>query len=108
MAIPLIAAGIAARAVAKKLATRAVGGITGAGAKQVTPVYRNSPVSARMGDLKGVKTNQSGSLKVISNKNTQTPLNSMGDKRPQASLPINSLARGKNAIRVNSNPMRGK
>ena len=40
MALPLIAAGIAARAVAKKLATRAVGGITGAGAKQVAPVYR--------------------------------------------------------------------
>ena len=40
MAIPLIAAGIAARAVASKLATRAIGGITGAGAKQVAPVYR--------------------------------------------------------------------
>ena len=41
MALPLIAAGIAARAVAKKLATRAAGGITGKGAKQVNPVYRN-------------------------------------------------------------------
>lgn len=42
MALPLIAAGIAARAVAKKLASRAAGGITGAGAKQVNPVYRNT------------------------------------------------------------------
>jgi hypothetical protein len=42
MALPLIAAGIAARAVAKKLATRAAGGITGVGAKQVNPVYRNT------------------------------------------------------------------
>ena len=41
MALPLIAAGIAARAVAKKLATRAAGGITGAGAKQVNKVYKN-------------------------------------------------------------------
>jgi hypothetical protein len=41
MALPIIAAGIAARAIAKKLATRAAGGITGAGAKQVNPVYRN-------------------------------------------------------------------
>ena len=41
MALPIIAAGIAARAVASKLASRAIGGITGAGAKQVTPVYRN-------------------------------------------------------------------
>ena len=42
MPLPLIAAGIAARAVAKKLASRAAGGITGAGAKQVNPVYRNT------------------------------------------------------------------
>ena len=41
MALPLIAAGIAARAVAKKLVTRATGGITGAGANQVNPIYRN-------------------------------------------------------------------
>ena len=65
MALPLIAAGIAARAVASKLASRAIGGITGAGAKQVTPVYRNSPVSGKMGDPKGVKTNQSGSIKTF-------------------------------------------
>lgn len=41
MPLPLIAAGIAARAIASKLATRAVGGIVGAGAKTVSPVYRN-------------------------------------------------------------------
>ena len=41
MALPLIAAGVAARAVAKKLATRAAGGIVGAGAKSVNPVYKN-------------------------------------------------------------------
>jgi hypothetical protein len=41
MALPLIAAGIAARAVGKKLASRVAGGITGKGAKQVNPVYRN-------------------------------------------------------------------
>ena len=40
MALPLIAAGIVARAVAKKLATRAVAGITGAGAKNVAPINR--------------------------------------------------------------------
>ena len=67
MALPLIAAGVAARAVASKLASRAIGGITGAGAKQVNPVYRNSPVSQKMGDPRGVKTNQSGSVKVLTN-----------------------------------------
>jgi hypothetical protein len=41
MALPMIAAGIAARAVAKKLASRAAGGITGTGAKSVNPVYKN-------------------------------------------------------------------
>ena len=41
----MIAAGIAARAVAKKLASRATGGITGAGAKQVNSMYRNTGVS---------------------------------------------------------------
>ena len=95
MAIPLIgaAAMAAGRVVAKKLSTRVVAGITGAGAKQVAPVYRNM---------------ETGSVKVVSNKGMQSPSNSMGDKRPQASLPVNSLARGKNAVKVNSNPMRGK
>ena len=93
MALPLIAAGIAARAVAKKLATRAVGGLTGAGAKQVTPINRNM---------------NTGSVKVVPNKNTQTSSNSMGDKRPQASLPVNSLARGKNAVKVTSSTTRAK
>ena len=41
MALPIIAAGLAARAVVSKLATRAVGGITGAGAKTVAPINRN-------------------------------------------------------------------
>ena len=79
MALPLIAAGIAARAVASKLASRAIGGITGAGAKQVTPVYRNSPVSGKMGDPKGVKTNQSGSVKTFSGgtKNQSNMVNKM-------------------------------
>lgn len=54
MALPILgaAAMAAGRAVAKKLATRAVGGITGAGAKQVAPVYRE------MG---------TGSVKVVTN-----------------------------------------
>ena len=69
MALPLIAAGIAARAVAKKLATRAVGGITGAGAKSVGPVYRNMST----GSVKLV-TPQSTNLKVNQQivKNTNT------------------------------------
>lgn len=52
MALPIIAAGIAARAIAKKIATRTVGGIMGAGAKQVAPAYRNM---------------STGSVKVVTN-----------------------------------------
>lgn len=48
MAVPLIAAGIAARAIAKKLATRTIGGITGAGAKNVAPTYRNIEPSVKV------------------------------------------------------------
>ena len=48
MALPLIAAGIAARLVAKKLASRAAGGITGAGAKSVNPVYKNVGSSVKV------------------------------------------------------------
>ena len=59
MALPIIAAGIAARAVAKKLATRVAGGITGSGAKNVAPVYRNI---------------STGSVKVIKGLNTEAKL----------------------------------
>ena len=113
MAIPLIAAGLAAgaRVVTSKLVTRAVGGITGAGAKSVGSVYRNQGFNeAVLKQPSYTPRNSLGSnsVKVVPNKNTQTSSNSMGDKRPQASLPVNSPARGKNAVKVNSNPMRGK
>lgn len=60
MAIPLIAAGVAARAIVSKLATRAVGGITGAGAKTVAPVYRNM---------------ETGSVKVVNPQSTNPAVN---------------------------------
>ena len=52
MALPMIAAGIAARAVVKKLASRAAGGITGVGGKSVNPIY-NTPSLAKI-QAKGV------------------------------------------------------
>ena len=48
MALPMIAAGIVARAAAKKLASRAAGGIVGAGAKSVNPVYKNIGSSVKV------------------------------------------------------------
>jgi hypothetical protein len=97
MALPLIAAGIAARAVAKKLATRAAGGIVGAGAKQVNPVYRNMGTgSVKVVPSKGMKryTGDTDELTMVA--------------RPKASDPIRSKIRGTNAIKVTSSTMRSK
>ena len=119
----MIAAGIAARAIAKKIATRAVGGITGAGAKSVGAVYRNSPVSGKMGDPKGVKTNQSGSVKTFSGgtKNQSDMVNKMrtellNDKKSGVTAKnsaamvekVNRSIPKKPTVKINSNPMRGK
>ncbi len=52
----MIAAGIAARAAAKKIATRAVGGITGKGSKAVNPVYRNTTDAIQRNSVKVVKS----------------------------------------------------
>ena len=70
MALPLIAAGIAARAVAKKLATRAVAGITGAGAKQVAPVYREMGT----GSVKVTPANKSNPTNEVQNMFTNNEL----------------------------------
>jgi hypothetical protein len=46
MALPIV--GIVVAAVAKKLATRVVGGITGAGAKSVAKAYRETGNSVKV------------------------------------------------------------
>jgi len=56
MALPMIAAGIAARAAAKKIATRAVGGITGKGSTAVNPVYRNTTDAIQRNSVKVIKS----------------------------------------------------
>jgi hypothetical protein len=110
MAIPLIAAGIAARAVAKKLATRAAGGITGAGAKQVTPVYREMGTGS-------VKSVPSVSLSQNRAKVTNEYKTDIAQKRKsgEQSKSISDSAESfyKNytkspTVKINSNPMRGK
>jgi hypothetical protein len=110
MALPLIAAGIAARAVAKKLATRAAGGITGAGAKQVTPVYREMGTGS-------VKSVPSVSLSQNRAKVTNEYKTDIAQKRKsgEQSKSISDSAESfyKNytkspTVKINSNPMRGK
>jgi hypothetical protein len=104
MALPIIAAGIAARAVAKKLASRAAGGITGAGAKQVNPMYRNmdkqvTPLSKSV----KIKYNKQAMENSIKDNQLKTTRPNMSPSRPVVSPP----GSGK-AIKINSNPMRGK
>jgi hypothetical protein len=108
MALPIIAAGIAARAIAKKLATRAAGGITGAGAKQVAPIYRNmgtgsvkvvKPMGQRNRKLfNEYKTDEAGFMKsgqlARDVRNLRDWENSFGNVK-------------KSTVKVNSNPKRG-
>lgn len=121
MALPLIAAGIAARAVAKKLATRAAGGIVGAGAKQVNPVYRNSS-SVKIQNIKeDAKQLSKFTGEKISKKTYQNIVNdgtTMGAKMTKSGQSAREVARwreGQNlsiakkpTVKINSNPKRGK
>ena len=119
MALPLIAAGIAARAVAKKLTSRAVGGITGAGAKQVAPVYREMGTgSVKVTNNVRAEARDLGISKKVYQKEANKFLTDRaksiksGDSAKEAA----SLRQWENAfvntkkptIKVNSNPMRGK
>lgn len=106
MALPLIAAGIVARAAAKKLATRVVGGIVGTGAKTVNPVYRNSVSVGRDGS-KTVKVNSNPNKTPASGTRnpTRAKINAEEAKEPvydKFGYPP------KKTMHINSNPMRGK
>ena len=109
MALPLIAAGIAARAVAKKLTTRAVGGIVGAGSKTVNPVYRNSNSVKILEKTVDPKFRQ----KIVNAQRTSATKDAKsgdsakikGSLREWENSFVNSK---KPTVKVNSNPMRGK
>ena len=107
MAIPLIAAGIVAKAVAKKLATRAAGGITGAGAKQVNPVYRNQTNQIQKNSVKVKQTEKQreDSIRAEYDADMKSYYNQ------QSQQMRDNMTSGENFSRVkkiNTNPMRGK
>ena len=134
MAIPMIAAGIAARAIAKKLATRAAGGITGAGAKSVGSVYKEQGFSnAVLSRPAYTPTNSFGSnsVKVKPAQSTDPKINqglakmqrdaankmaanrkSGGEARLQKYMTEPDSARGAvstaKKIKINSNPTRAR
>jgi len=125
MAIPMIAAGIAARAIAKKLATRAAGGITGSGAKSVGSVYKEQGFSNSVLSRPSYTPANSfgtGSVTKIPSitKNQQKIVNQMttsGKKfiksgnvakvKAQAREGENLLIPKKPTVKINSNPKRG-
>ena len=126
MAIPLIAAGIAARAIASKLATRAAGGITGAGAKSVGSVYKEQGFSnAVLSRPAYTPANSFGTGNVTKipsiTKNQQKVVNQMttsGKKfiksgnvakvKAQAREGENLLIPKKPTVKINSNPTRAR
>jgi hypothetical protein len=99
MALPMIAAGVVARAVAKKLASRAAGGITGAGAKSVNKVYKNmgatkSEVKASARALKAAnKPLSKGNQKLVTQVKQQTGYIAM-DRRPTPPTVAAALKKG--------------
>ena len=116
MALPLIAAGIAARAVATKLATRAVGGIVGAGAKTVAPIYKNIGTGSVKVVKPADKNIASRFQKEVNQKSTNETANyksgSNATKQAKYQERVNSEVNkvfGKDKpLKINSNPMRGK
>ena len=108
MALPMIAAGLAARAVVSKLATRAVGGITGAGAKQVAPVYRNM----NTGNVKKTYDVSKNEQKMVNEMRTEF----LNDKKSgvtakKSAAIVEKINRGipkKPTIKINSNPTRNR
>jgi len=105
MALPMIAAGLVAKAAAKKLASRAAGGIAGKGAKSVNPMYKmmDKQVTPLSKNVK-IKYNKQAMENSIKNNQLKTTRPNMSPSRPVVSPP----GSGK-AIKINSAiPKRGK
>ena len=108
MALPIIAAGIAARAVVSKLATRAVGGITGAGAKSVGSVYKQQGT----GNVKKTYDVSKNEQKMVNEMRTEF----LNDKKSgvtakKSAAIVEKINRGipkKPTIKINSNPTRNR
>jgi hypothetical protein len=107
MAIPLIAAGIAARVVAKKLASRATGGITGAGAKQVNPVYRNQTNQIQKNSVKVKQTEKQreAALRAENDADLKSYYKQQSEQMRDYMTSGEDFSKVK---KINSNPMRGR
>jgi hypothetical protein len=116
MALPLIAAGIAARAVAKKLASRAAGGITGAGAKQVNTVYRNMGTgSVKVIPQSSISKTRAENVTAYKTQRVNDAKSGVAAKRAaknQETRNLQGILSGKTGdpkvIKINSNPTRSR
>ena len=137
MALPLIAASLVARAAAKKLASRAAGGIAGKGAKSVNPVYKmmDKQVTPLSKNVKlrpaakpvGNTVNQEKSIQSMISSASRGGLNKTGtlgksrdhrvakskklnwEPNPQKVINETKLTTGRRTIKINSAlPKRGK
>ena len=104
----MIAAGIAARAIAKKIATRAAGGITGAGAKTVSPIYREMGT----GSVTKIPTITKNQQKVVNEMTTSgkkfIKSGNVAKVKAQAREGENLLIPKKPTVKINSNPTRAR
>ena len=108
MAIPMIAAGIAARAIAKKIATRAAGGITGAGAKQVAPVYREMGTGS-VTKIPSITKNQQNVVNKMRTDIAQKRKSGGQAKSIKDSIePIYKTYAKSPTVKINSNPTRAR
>ena len=116
LALPLIAAGIAARAVAKKLASRAAGGIVGAGAKSVNPVYRNTGTgSVKVVPQSSISKTRAENVTAYKTQRVNDAKSGVAAKRAaknQETKNLQNILWGKTGdpkvIKINSNPTRSR
>jgi len=113
--IPIVARA-ATSGVVKKLATRVVGGIVGAGAKSVAPVYKNigtgsvkvvKPVDKNIAsrfqkEVNQKSTNETANYKSGSNAARQAKY------QEKVNSEVNKVFGKDKPLKINSNPMRGK
>ena len=111
--IPIVARAAGSGAL-KKIATRVVAGITGAGAKTVAPVYREMGTGSvikipKVTDYQQNIVNKQRTMSAQNAKSGKTAKR-LGSEREQANMDgmLTRQTSLPKVIKINSNPMRGK
>ena len=111
-----IAARAAGSGALKKIATRVVAGITGAGAKSVAPVYRNiettgvkvlKPMDSKVSSKFQTAVNEKSTKETLANKSGSNATKA-AKYQERVNSEVNKVFGKTKPVKVNSNPMRGK